>query len=94
MFGGSITSRPPNRIRNQEGLSYGLVLVFRRQPIGNTANFNGTAISNPQNTPRVEESFRDELAKTLASGFAPEQVVAAKKALRDQRAGGLRTACC
>ena len=69
MFGGSITGRAPNRIRNQEGLSYGVSSRFSAPVVGNAANFDGAAISNPQNTPRVEESFRDELAKTLASGF-------------------------
>jgi zinc protease len=36
----------------------------------------------------VEASFRDELAKTLASGFTAGEVAAAKKALRDQRTVG------
>jgi zinc protease len=88
MFGGSITGRAPNRIRNQEGLSYGVSSRFSAPVIGNAANFDGAAISNPQNTPRVEESFRDELAKTLANGFTPDEVAAAKKALLDQRMVG------
>jgi zinc protease len=88
MFGGSITGRAPNRIRNQEGLSYGVSSRFSAPAIGNEANFDGAAISNPQNTPRVEESFRDELAKALANGFTPDEVAAAKKALRDQRMVG------
>ena len=53
--------------------------------IGDAARFDGAAISNPQNTPRVEASFRDELAKALANGFTVEEVAAAKRALRDQR---------
>ena len=54
---------------------------------GTRPAFGGTAISNPQNTPKVEASFRDELAKTLAGGFTADEVAAAKKALRDQRVG-------
>ena len=88
MFGGSITGRAPNRIRNQEGLSYGVSSRFAAPVIGNAASFDGAAISNPQNTPRVEASFRDELAKTLANGFTADEVAAAKKALRDQRTVG------
>jgi zinc protease len=88
MFGGSITARAPNRIRNQEGLSYGVNSRFSAPVVGNAANFEGAAISNPQNTPRVEESFRAELAKALAGGFTPDEVAAAKKALRDQRMVG------
>jgi zinc protease len=33
----------------------------------------------------VEASFRDELAKTVSSGFSADEVAAAKNALRDQR---------
>ena len=88
MFGGSITGRAPNRIRNQEGLSYGVSSRLSAPALGNAASFGGTAIANPQNTPKVEASFRDELAKTLANGFTAEEVAAAKKALRDQRTVG------
>ena len=88
MFGGSITGRAPNRIRNQEGLSYGVNSRLAVPAIGNAASFGGTAISNPQNAPRVEASFRDELAKTLAGGFTVDEVAAAKRALRDQRTVG------
>jgi zinc protease len=88
MFGGSITGRAPNRIRNQEGLSYGVNSRFAAPAIGDAASFGGTAISNPQNTPRVEASFRDELAKTLANGFTADEVAAAKKAMHDQRTVG------
>jgi zinc protease len=88
MFGGSITGRAPNRIRNQEGLSYGVSSRLAAPALGNAASFGGTAIANPQNTPKVEASFRDELAKTLATGFTGDEVAAAKKALRDQRTVG------
>ena len=85
MFGGSITGRAPNRIRNHEGLSYSVGSRFSAPAEGNAASFGGTAIANPQNTPKVEASFLDELAKTLANGFSADEVAAAKKALRDQR---------
>ena len=88
MFGGSITGRVSNRIRNQEGLSYGVNSNFSAPAFGNSARFGGTAISNPLNTPKVEASFRDELAKTLANGFTADEVAAAKKAVRDQRTVG------
>jgi zinc protease len=88
LFGGSITGRAPNRIRNQEGLSYGVSSRFAAPAAGNAARFEGAAISNPQNTPKVEASFRDELAKTVANGFTENEVAAAKKSLRDQRTVG------
>jgi zinc protease len=90
MFGGSITGRVPDRIRNREGLSYGVNSNFQAPPPtdGNAARFGGAAISNPKNSPKVEASFRDELAKTLAGGFTADEVAGAKKALRDARTMG------
>jgi zinc protease len=90
MFGGSITGRAPDRIRNKEGLSYSVNSnFFAPTPAdGNAASFGGGAISNPKNSPKVEASFRDELAKTLAGGFTADEVAAAKKAIRDARTMG------
>ncbi len=90
MFGGSITGRAPDRIRNKEGLSYSVNSNFFAPTAadGNAASFGGAAISNPKNSPKVEASFRDELAKTLVSGFTADEVAAAKKAIRDARTMG------
>jgi zinc protease len=86
IFGGSITARLPDRIRNREGLSYSVNSGFSAPSEGNLASFRALAISNPKNAPKVEASFRDELAKTLASGFTAEEVAAGKKAYLDERA--------
>lgn len=88
MFGGSITSRVPDRIRNREGLSYGVNTGFSASPEGNAAQFRVGAISNPKNTPKVEASFKDELAKTLAGGFTADELATAKKAWADERRVG------
>ncbi len=85
MFGGSITGRVPDRIRNREGLSYSVNTGFSARPEGNAAQFSAGAISNPKNGPQVEASFKDELAKTLANGFTADEMAAAKKAFRDER---------
>jgi zinc protease len=88
MFGGSITARVPNRIRNVEGLSYGASSRFTAPVDGDAAMFTATVSSNPVNSPKVEASFKDELAKTLANGFTPEEVATAKKAFLDQQMVG------
>jgi zinc protease len=85
IFGGSITSRMEDRIRNREGLSYGAGSQFSAPAEGNAARFDGRATSNPKNTPKVEASFQDELKKTLAEGFTEKEVTEAKKAFLDQR---------
>jgi zinc protease len=85
IFGGSITSRMEDRIRNREGLSYGAGSSFAAPVEGSAARFGANATSNPMNTPKVEASFRDELAKTLAEGFTAKEVADNKKAFLDQR---------
>jgi zinc protease len=85
IFGGSITSRMEDRIRNREGLSYGAGSSFQAPVEGTAARFGANATSNPANTPKVEASFRDELAKTLAEGFTAQEVADNKKAYLDQR---------
>src|ERR1035438_4227365 len=81
MFGGSsLGTRLSRRIRDKEGLSYGVQSEFAVLTKDDAATFVGVALSAPQNTPKVEASFRDELAKTLKDGFTADEVAAAKKA--------------
>ena len=88
MFGGGITSRLPDRVRNREGLSYGVGSGFGAPSEGDAATFNVSAIANPGNTPKVEASFMDELAGTLRDGFTTAELAAAKKTIHDDRAVG------
>jgi zinc protease len=85
MFGGSITSRLPDRVRNHEGYSYSVSSSFSAPVEGDAAIFSAAAIANPSNTPKVEASFVDELSKTLKTGFTAAELTAAKKAIRDSR---------
>ena len=85
MFGGSITARMPNRIRNKEGLSYGASSRFTAPTDGDAALFSATVSCNPVNMPKVEASFVDELKKTLAGGFTAAEIADAKRAYADAR---------
>jgi zinc protease len=87
MFGGGITARLPNRVRNREGYSYSVSSSFNAPAEGDAAVFSASAISNPVNTPKVEASFLDELTRTLKDGFTAAELSAAKKAIRDDRIG-------
>jgi zinc protease len=87
MFGGGITARLPDRVRNREGYSYSVSSNYSAPVEGDAAVFSASAIANPGNTPKVEASFLDELTRTLREGFAAEELAAAKKALRDDRIG-------
>jgi zinc protease len=59
--------------------------MFGAPPKDDGGTFSTFAISNPQNAPKVEASFRDELAKTLKDGFTADEVAAAKKAWLQER---------
>ena len=87
MFGGGITARLPDRVRNREGYSYSVSSSLNVPVDGDAAVFSASAISNPTNTPKVEASFLDELTKTLKDGFTAAELTAAKKAIRDERIG-------
>ncbi len=83
MFGVPITSHIADRIRNREGLSYGANARVTVPAEGDSALLTGTVSLNPVNGPKVEFSFKDELARTLKDGFNPTEVAEAKKAYLD-----------
>ncbi len=85
MFGGPITSHISDRIRNREGLSYGANARIAIPTEGDAAMLSGTVSLNPMNGPKVEFSFKDELAKTLKQGFTAAEIAEAKKAYLDSR---------
>lgn len=84
MFGGGTASRLFNRIRNVEGLSYGVNSSLNVPAEGDAGVFSVGAIANPGNTPKVEKIFMEELNKALKDGFTAAELSAAKKALKDQ----------
>jgi zinc protease len=85
IFGGSGASRLFKRVRDKEGLSYGIGSQFSVQPREEGATFFAYAISAPQNAPKVDASFRDELARTVKDGFTADEVAGAKKSWQDEQ---------
>lgn len=80
--GGALRSRLADRIRQKEGLSYGVgsqLSVSARDPAGLWMAY---AISAPQNTPKVEAALREEVALALKSGFTDAELAEAKKGWR------------
>ena len=78
IIGQGFNSRLFARIRGTEGLSYGVGSSFSLQPEENNGAFVATAISAPENTPKVEAAFRDEMSKILRDGFTDAEISAAK----------------
>ena len=77
--GGSLSSRLGNRVRQQEGLSYGVSSRFSAHPIDRVASFRISAISNPQNTPKVVAVIQEELELLLKKGITEEELEQAKQ---------------
>jgi zinc protease len=88
VFGGSPNSRVFQRIRVKDGLSYGASAGFSVPTKDDGGRFTASAIAAPQNMPKVEAAFQEELAKALKDGFTADEVEKAKKTWLDERAVG------
>ena len=77
--GGFLNSRLATRIRQKDGLSYGVGANFSASPKQDNAMFMGNAILNPLNIGKVEKAFIEELDKAYKVGFTKEEVDSAKK---------------
>jgi zinc protease len=85
IFGGGSGNRLFARIRTKEGLSYGVNSGLTARHSEESGTFQVFAISNPQNTAKVESTLKEEFAKALKEGFSAEEVDAAKKGWAQSR---------
>ncbi len=77
--GGFLNSRLAVRIRQKEGLSYGVGSSFNANSLDETGTFFANAIYAPENAEKLEAAFKDELAKLLKDGFTAQEIEEAKK---------------
>lgn len=77
--GGFLSSRLSVRIRQQDGLSYGVYAGVHASPPDPTSIFQTFAIFAPENSEKVVAAFKEEIARVLESGFEAEEVEAARK---------------
>ncbi|GGD51597.1 M16 family metallopeptidase [Pseudoxanthomonas indica] len=84
--GGALKSRLGDRIRQKDGLSYGVASSVRaddsREGTDDNGSFNVQAIAAPENMAKVEAAIREELARFIRDGISEEE-------LRDAVAGTL-----
>jgi zinc protease len=85
ILGAGMNSRLFARIRGKEGLSYGVGSVVQATPKEDLTRFISYAICAPQNAPKVEASFKDELKNILEKGYTADEVQAAKKSWAESR---------
>jgi zinc protease len=86
--GGTLSSRLGNRIRQKEGLTYGVTSQFSAAPADPSASFTVNAITNPLNIDKVEKAAIEELSEFLKTGPTPTELGEGQKAyLEGQKVG-------
>jgi zinc protease len=76
--GGFLNSRLVARIRQKEGLSYGVGSQLQASSLDKSGMFVTFAIYAPQNVTKLEAAFKEEIARALKDGFTADEVKAAK----------------
>jgi zinc protease len=80
IFGhGSLSSRLGNRVREKDGLSYGVGTGLQVPAVDDRALFYVYAICNPDNMPKVEQAIREEFDLLLKEGVTAAELDAAKQ---------------
>jgi zinc protease len=85
-FGGSLSSRLWMRIRERDGLSYGVGTALQLGPFEPHAVLRGAAIFAPQNQGRVEAALREEFERMAREGLTEAELAEARTGwLNDRR---------
>ncbi len=77
--GGSLSSRLGDRVRQKEGLSYGVGSGFNASSLDLRSAFYLYAITNPKNMPKVKTVILEELDKLLKDGVTEKELSQAKQ---------------
>ncbi|MGE0115737.1 MAG: M16 family metallopeptidase [Steroidobacteraceae bacterium] len=76
--GGFLNSRLATRVRQKEGLSYGVGSQFNASSLDRVGLFMMYAIYAPQNLSKLETAMKQELQLAISKGFTAEEIQAAK----------------
>ena len=85
MLGGSTNARLWNRVRQKEGLSYGINTSMHASSWEPNTTISISAIFAPENVERLRSAVQDEVERAQREGFSAEEVADAKRALLQQR---------
>jgi len=76
--GGFLNSRLATRVRQKEGLSYGIGSQIQASPLEKSGSFVTFAIYAPQNVQKLEKAVREEIERALKEGFTATEIKEAK----------------
>lgn len=83
--GGFLSSRLADRVRQKEGLSYGVSSAFYASSEDQLAELSMSAICNPANIGKVEIAVREELERLIRDGIPAEELIKGRDALLQSR---------
>lgn len=81
VLGGGIKSRLFGRLRQKEGISYGVGSFVSVPSLDKTASFNVSAMFAPQNLARLQAAMKEELENFVKTGITETELADAKQAL-------------
>ena len=85
ILGDAPQSRLFERLRQKDGLSYGVGSFYQPNSFEANSRFGLYAIFAPENLERVRRGFAEEMALALKDGFTDSEVKTAKEALLQER---------
>ncbi len=86
VFGaGALSSRLGDRVRQKEGLSYGVGSFVSSDALDSRSSLTINAICNPSNIQKVNDAIDEELTKLLADGVTAAELARAKQGYLQQQ---------
>ncbi len=86
--GGFLNSRLATRLRQKEGISYGVSSGLQAQALDRFGQLTTFAILNPTNVDRLSAAYREEIDRVLKDGFTAAEVEAARSGYVQGRSQG------
>ena len=83
--GGALSSRLGDRVRQKEGLSYGVGSAISADALDARASLTINAICNPQNIQKVNTAIAEEIARLMASGITEAELAKAQQGYLQQQ---------
>ncbi|HUG92780.1 MAG TPA: pitrilysin family protein [Planctomycetaceae bacterium] len=80
-----LSSRLGDRVRQQEGLSYGIGSGLNASAVDRRTTFYVYAIANPGNIPKVKQAIREELERLLTDGVRDDELAEARQGYLEEQ---------